>query len=89
MARGTPGSTAASARPHPVAAAAPGTNIELLVVALGAGSIVASHVNDGGFWLVKEYFNLSVVQTLGTWTVLETAFSVVALCLVLLASSLI
>jgi len=73
----------------PVAAAAPGTNIELLVVALGAGSIVASHVNDGGFWLVKEYFNLSVVQTLGTWTVLETAFSVVALCLVLLASSLI
>ena len=49
----------------PVAAAVPGTNVELLVVALGAGSIVASHVNDGGFWLVKEYFNLSVVQTLG------------------------
>ena len=72
----------------PVAAAVPGTNVELLVIALGAGSIVASHVNDGGFWLVKEYFNLSVVQTLGTWTVLETAFSIVALCLVLLASLL-
>ena len=70
----------------PVAAAVPGTNLELLVLALGAGSIIASHVNDGGFWLVKEYFNLSVVQTLGTWTVLETLFSVVALCLVLIAS---
>jgi GntP family gluconate:H+ symporter len=73
----------------PVAAAVPGTNIELLVIALGAGSIVASHVNDGGFWLVKEYFNLSVLQTLGTWTVLETAFSLVALCLVLIASVLV
>jgi GntP family gluconate:H+ symporter len=73
----------------PVAAAVPGTNTELLVIALGAGSIVASHVNDGGFWLVKEYFNLSVVQTLSTWTVLETAFSVVALCLVLIASLLV
>jgi gluconate:H+ symporter, GntP family len=70
----------------PVAAAMPGTNRELLVLALGAGSIVASHVNDGGFWLVKEYFNLTVVQTLATWTVLETAFSIVALCLVLAAS---
>jgi GntP family gluconate:H+ symporter len=70
----------------PVAAAVPGTNLELLVIALGAGSIVASHVNDGGFWLVKEYFNLSVIQTLSTWTVLETAFSLVALCLVLVAS---
>jgi GntP family gluconate:H+ symporter len=70
----------------PVAAAVPGTNVELLVIALGAGSIVASHVNDGGFWLVKEYFNLSVVQTLATWTVLETLFSVVTLCLVLIAS---
>jgi GntP family gluconate:H+ symporter len=70
----------------PVAAAIPGTNRELLVLALGAGSIVASHVNDGGFWLVKEYFNLTVGQTLATWTVLETAFSIVALCLVLAAS---
>jgi GntP family gluconate:H+ symporter len=70
----------------PVAAAVPGTNLELLVIALGAGSIIASHVNDGGFWLVKEYFNLTVVQTLATWTVLETLFSVVALSLVLIAS---
>ena len=43
----------------PVAAATPGTDAALLVIAMGAGSIFASHVNDGGFWLVKEYFNLT------------------------------
>ena len=69
----------------PLAAAVPGTNAELLVIALGAGSLIASHVNDGGFWLVKEYFNLTVTQTLATWTVLETAISVVALVFVLVA----
>ena len=42
-----------------------------------------SHVNDGGFWFVKEYFNLTVTQTLKTWTVMETVISVVALVLVL------
>jgi gluconate:H+ symporter, GntP family len=60
----------------------------LLVIALGAGSLIASHVNDGGFWLVKEYFNLSVPQTLATWTVLETAISVVALAFVLIADGM-
>ena len=44
----------------PVVAAAPDTNRELLVVALGAGSLVASHVNDGGFWLVKEFLGLDM-----------------------------
>ena len=63
-----------------------GVSPELMVLAIGSGSLMTAHVNDGGFWLVKEYFNLSVVQTLGTWTVLETAISGVALCLVLLAS---
>ena len=52
---------------------------ELMVLAIGAGSIFFSHVNDGGFWLFKEYFNLSVKDTLATWTVLETAVSVVGL----------
>ena len=68
----------------PVAAATPGTDAALLVVAMGAGSIFASHVNDGGFWLVKEYFNLTVPETLRSWTVLETILSVMALVLVLL-----
>ena len=67
----------------PIAAATPGTSAELLVLATGAGSLVFSHVNDGGFWLVKEYFNMTVVQTLKTWSVLETIISVVALVLTL------
>ena len=50
----------------------PDVNKELLVVSIGAGSLIASHVNDGGFWLVKEYLNMSVQETLATWTVLET-----------------
>ena len=61
-------------------------NKELLVLAMGAGSVILSHLNDGGFWFVKEYFNLTVEQTLKTWTVLETIVSVVGLALVLLAS---
>ena len=59
-------------------------NRELLVLALGAGSLTLSHVNDGGFWFVKEYFGLSVQQTLQTWTVLETVLSLVALAVILL-----
>lgn len=65
----------------PVAAATPGTSAELLVIATGAGAVVASHVNDGGFWLVKEYFGLTVVDTLKTWTICETIISVMALAL--------
>lgn len=68
----------------PVAAANPAVNRELLVVAMGAGSMVLSHVNDGGFWFVKEYLNMTVAQTLQTWTVLVTIISVSALGLVLL-----
>jgi gluconate:H+ symporter, GntP family len=72
----------------PVAAADPGTNRELLVVALGAGSIVASHVNDGGFWLVKEYLGLDVGQTLRSWTVIETILSVTALIAAVMLNAL-
>jgi GntP family gluconate:H+ symporter len=75
--------TTAAAIVAPLLAAAPGTNRELLVVALGAGSLIASHVNDGGFWLVKEYLGLDVPTTLKTWTVIETIISVVALVVVL------
>jgi GntP family gluconate:H+ symporter len=68
----------------PIADAQPGTNLELLVLAMGAGSLILSHVNDGGFWLVKGYLNLSVPQALRTWTVLETILSLVGFACVLL-----
>jgi len=79
--------TTAASLVAPVAAAVHGTNRELLVVALGAGSLIASHVNDGGFWLVKEYLGLSVGDTLRTWTMIETILSVVGLVIVLLLSA--
>lgn len=68
----------------PIAAAMPAVNKDLLVVAIGAGSLIASHVNDGGFWLVKEYLNMTVPQTLATWTMLETIIAVAGLAGVLL-----
>ena len=75
--------TTASGIVAPIAAAMGYAHPELLVLATGAGSVVLSHVNDGGFWLVKEYFNMSVAQTFKTWTVLETLISVTALLLVM------
>ncbi len=68
----------------PIADAQPGTNLELLVLAMGAGSLLLSHVNDGGFWLVKEYLNLSVPEALRTWTVLETVLALISFGCVLL-----
>lgn len=65
----------------PVALAAGYPHPELLVLSTGAGALILSHVNDGGFWLVKEYFNMTVAQTFKTWTVLETLVSLVALAL--------
>lgn len=56
----------------------------LLVLAIGAGSLFFSHVNDAGFWLVKEYFGLSVGQNIRTWSLMETAISVCGLVFVLL-----
>ncbi|CAM5544803.1 Gluconate transporter OS=Streptomyces alboniger OX=132473 GN=CP975_06700 PE=4 SV=1 [Streptomyces alboniger] len=56
---------------------------------IGAGSLFFSHVNDAGFWLVKEYFGLDVGQTIKTWSVMETIISVVAGGLVLLLSLII
>jgi GntP family gluconate:H+ symporter len=65
----------------PLALHVAGVRPELLVIATGAGSLVFSHVNDGGFWMVKEYFNMSVSQTIKTWSICETIISVVALAL--------
>jgi GntP family gluconate:H+ symporter len=68
----------------PIAVATPGTSPELLVLATGAGSLVLSHVNDSGFWLIKEFFNMTVPQTLKTWTVTETIIGVAGLAFTLL-----
>jgi len=70
----------------PIAAATPGTSPDLLVLATGAGSLVLSHVNDSGFWLIKEFFNMTVPQTLKTWTVAETIIGVAGLGFTLLLS---
>jgi gluconate:H+ symporter, GntP family len=67
----------------PILAHSPGVRPELLAIATGAGSVVFSHVNDGGFWLVKEYFNMSVADTMKTWSTSETLISIIALVLVL------
>jgi GntP family gluconate:H+ symporter len=58
--------------------------VSLVVLAVGAGSLFFSHVNDAGFWLVKEYFKLSVGQTIKTWSIMETVLSVSGLAVVLL-----
>ncbi|MEU1320085.1 gluconate:H+ symporter [Streptomyces tibetensis] len=70
----------------PLAADMSTTHAALLVLAIGAGSLFFSHVNDAGFWMVKEYFGLSVGQNITTWSVMETIISVVAGGLVLLLS---
>ena len=51
----------------------------LMVISIGAGSLIFSHFNDGGFWLVKEYFNLSIKDTLKSWSVMETIVAVAGL----------
>ncbi|WP_053368036.1 GntP family permease [Bacillus sp. FJAT-27245] len=61
-------------------------NLALVVLATGAGSLIASHVNDAGFWMFKEYFGLSMKETFATWTLLETIISVAGLGFVLLLS---
>lgn len=66
----------------PVAAAS-GVDSSLMVLAIGAGSLMCSHVNDAGFWLFKEYFNLSLKDTFRSWTVMESLAGIVGLLCVL------
>jgi GntP family gluconate:H+ symporter len=73
----------------PIVARAVGVSPELMVLATGAGSLILSHVNDGGFWLVQEYFGLTVPQTFRTWTVCETIISVMALVLTFALASVV
>jgi GntP family gluconate:H+ symporter len=61
-------------------------HLALLVLAIGCGSLFFSHVNDAGFWLVKEYFGLSVGETIKSWSVMETVISVFGFALVMVAS---
>jgi GntP family gluconate:H+ symporter len=81
--------TTAAAIVAPIVAQSPALRPELFVIATGTGSLIFSHVNDGGFWLVKEYFNMSVVETLKTWSVCETIISVSGLVLTLTAAQFI
>jgi GntP family gluconate:H+ symporter len=69
---------------QPLVAGLDQTTAALLVLAIGSGSVFLSHVNDAGFWLIKEYFGLDIGQTLKSWTVLECLISVVGLIAVLL-----
>jgi GntP family gluconate:H+ symporter len=68
----------------PLVAGLPSAEVSLVVLAIGAGSVFFSHVNDAGFWLVKEYFRMDVVQTVKTWSAMETVLSVSGLVFVLL-----
>jgi len=68
----------------PLMAQLPGVNAPLLALAIGSGSLFLSHVNDAGFWLVKEYFGMTVGQTFKTWSAMETIISVVSIVLILL-----
>jgi GntP family gluconate:H+ symporter len=70
----------------PLATGMTTTHTALLVLAVGAGSLFLSHVNDAGFWLVKEYFGMDVPQTLKSWSAMETVISVVAIVFVLALS---
>ena len=70
----------------PLAADMSPTHAALMVLAVGAGSLFFSHVNDAGFWLVKEYFGMNVGQTVKTWSLMETVISVVSIIFVLLLS---
>lgn len=69
--------------------AASGTDPNLMVLAIGAGSLAFSHVNDSGFWMFKEYFNLSIKESLFSWSVMETIIAVVGLLGVLALNTII
>jgi GntP family gluconate:H+ symporter len=81
--------TAAAGIVLPLVKADPTINKELLVLSMGAGSLILSHVNDSGFWFVKEYLGMTVAETLKTWTVVETGIAVVSIVIILAANAVI
>ncbi|WP_372348612.1 gluconate:H+ symporter [Streptomyces sp. KL116D] len=80
----TVATTAAAGIMAPMAAGAPTVEASLIALAVGAGSLFFSHVNDAGFWLSKEYFGMSVAQNIKTWSVLSTIVAVMGLAMSLL-----
>ena len=68
----------------PLAADLDKPTLALLVLAIGAGSLFFSHVNDAGFWLVKEYFGMTIGETIKSWSLMETVISVTGLIVVLI-----
>jgi len=66
-----------------------GASAELMVLAIGSGSLMLSHVNDSGFWLFKEYFNLSIKDTIKSWTLMETTVGIMGLIGVLILNQFI
>ena len=80
--------TTASAFLAPVIATHPGTHLELLVISIGFGSLFLSHLNDGGFWIVKECLGLTVRQTLKTFSACETIVGLAGLALTLFVNAL-
>jgi GntP family gluconate:H+ symporter len=73
----------------PLASSLTETHQALLVLAIGSGSLFFSHVNDAGFWLVKEYFGMTVWETIKSWSLMETVISVVGLGCVLILSTIV
>jgi gluconate transporter len=69
---------------QPLLGSDPSVSPELMVLSIGAGSLMCSHVNDTGFWMFKEYFGLSLVDTFKTWTLMETIVGIVGLISVLI-----
>lgn len=80
----TVGTITASGIVAPLASALNPAHVALLVLAVGSGSLFLSHVNDAGFWLVKEYFGMTVGDTLRTWSLMESVIAVTGLIAVLL-----
>ncbi|GEK34538.1 GntT/GntP/DsdX family permease [Kurthia sibirica] len=72
----------------PIVATMPDVNLALLVIVTGAGSLMLSHVNDAGFWMVKEYLGLTLNETFKTWTLLETILSFTAFGMAMFLNSI-
>ena len=69
--------------------ASTGVDPNLMVLSIGAGSLMFSHVNDSGFWMFKEYFNLTIKETIRSWSIMETIVAVVGLAGVLILDKII